>query len=52
LIFKPLKVLIDRPGMFSPKDRAKWDAWNSEKGIFIKMMNESKGINRQGQGNC
>jgi diazepam-binding inhibitor (GABA receptor modulating acyl-CoA-binding protein) len=26
-------VNIPRPGMFSPKDRAKWDAWNSVKGL-------------------
>jgi len=25
-------VNTDRPGMFSPKDRAKWDAWKSKSG--------------------
>lgn len=26
-------VNIDRPGMLDPKGKAKWDAWNSKKGI-------------------
>ena len=24
-----------RPGMFSPKDRAKWDAWKAVEGTYI-----------------
>ncbi|KAG0346567.1 hypothetical protein BG004_001406 [Podila humilis] len=23
----------DRPGMFDPKGKAKWDAWNGKKGV-------------------
>lgn len=25
-------VNTDKPGIFSPTERAKWDAWNSQKG--------------------
>lgn len=38
----------DRPGMFDPKGRAKWDAWNANKDMkteiamkqYIKKVNE------------
>jgi acyl-CoA-binding protein len=26
-------IALDRPGLFAMKDRAKWDAWNSRKGL-------------------
>lgn len=25
--------IVDRPGIFNPKGRAKWDAWNAKKGM-------------------
>lgn len=33
-------VNTDRPGIFSPTDRAKWDAWNGQKG---KAQDQARG---------
>ncbi|MFQ6654115.1 hypothetical protein Gotur_025214 [Gossypium turneri] len=33
-------VNTDRPGMLSPTDRAKWDAWKAVEGIKMKIKNK------------
>lgn len=34
-----IKHLADRPGMLSPTERAKWDAWKAVEGIKMKKKN-------------
>ena len=56
MIATPVKWIIfflitslGKPGIFDPKGRAKWDAWNSKKGknLLIQYVNRLLGVAKE-----
>merc|ERR1711924_372574 len=45
-------VNTDRPGMFSPTDRAKWDAWEKNKGMSVMMPRQHTSLRSAGRLMC